>query len=279
MDKYEEAHKLVIRPSGCRIVLTKRKEDGKHVVIKQIPCNFVDQDAITEEAKIIKSVPAHPYIIKYLGDFRTNGVYNMVMEFANGGTLFSYVQKRITNDRIFTGSKSALQQYYKSILKIFYQVAQALDHLHTNGIIHRDVQPANIMLHNDNKEKKSLIKLIDFGCSTSKKYAQSDKGTLQFMAPEVIQNKPYSYKSDVYSLGCSLYFCVTGREPFQGRDAKPAVLFSMKQKWEQRPSQMLAQFQLPETVSLILDETMNLDVGNRCDMNWVLNKLHDENVE
>jgi serine/threonine protein kinase len=96
-------------------------------------------------------------------------------------------------------------------------VAAGLDTLHANGIIRRDVKPANIML-----QENGDAALTDFGLAKGRAYtvltrAKERLGTPDYMAPELIVGKQASPASDIYALGCVVFKCVTGKPPFAGK--------------------------------------------------------------
>lgn len=101
-------------------------------------------------------------------------------------------------------------KYYRRILIIFGEIALGIRYLHQNKIIHRDIKPENIMF------KNQKVKIIDFGYSTKKEQPRTQCGTPQFTAPEICENKEYTQKCDVYSLGCTLYFMALWTYPYVG---------------------------------------------------------------
>jgi serine/threonine-protein kinase len=118
-------------------------------------------------------------------------------------------------------------------VRILRDVASALDAAHAEGLVHRDVKPGNILLiEGAGEEGRDVVYLSDFGL-TKRLEGQSGGltqtgqfvGTVDYVAPEQIEGKPVDGRADVYSLGCVLYECLTGRVPF-GREEQVAALYA-----------------------------------------------------
>jgi serine/threonine-protein kinase len=116
-------------------------------------------------------------------------------------------------------------------LLLIGQAARALDAAHRHGLVHRDVKPANFLVERGADEDPDHVYLADFGIS---KHTLSRSGltatgqfvgTIDYIAPEQIQDKPVDGRTDIYSLGCVLYECLTGRVPFQ-KHAEAAVIWA-----------------------------------------------------
>ncbi len=130
----------------------------------------------------------------------------LVMEFVSGQSLREYVSGRGKLDVI-------------EVIRLSAQIAQGLAAAHAQGVIHRDVKPANVMLH----EGATRVRLMDFGLArvafdnadlTSHDHAV---GTPAYMAPEQIRGNSIDARADLFSLGCVMYCMVTGHSPFHGR--------------------------------------------------------------
>src|SRR5436309_4316106 len=137
-------------------------------------------------------------------------------------------------------------------LSILTQVASALDAAHAEGLIHRDVKPANVLLVPGTPDK---VYLADFGLT---KRATSDSGvtrtgqfvgTLDYAAPEQFTGERLTPATDVYSLGCVLYECLTGEPPFP-RDREAAVLHAHLNEPPPRPT--ATRPELPEAVDAVV---------------------------
>ena len=94
---------------------------------------------------------------------------------------------------------------FREIAKLANQLLDALEFLHDQGVMHRDIKPANILC-----VTRSHYKLADFGVSREVATLLSQQGTLEYMAPEVLDLEPYSYSADMWSLGVLLYECMNG---------------------------------------------------------------------
>lgn len=184
-----------------RGVISKTNQE---VAIKQIDLENDQTDLleINKEIQIISECRL-PQITKYLGCFTKNYKLWVIMEFVDGGSLYDLLKPGpITDESIIS-----------IILK---EILLALEYLHNQGKIHRDLKSQNILIN-----KKSDIKLTDFGVSTqlSSNFSRRNTtvGTPYWMAPEVILNNNggHGFKADIWSLGCCAYEILTGKPPLQ----------------------------------------------------------------
>lgn len=115
------------------------------------------------------------------------------------------------------------------LLSVIRQASEALDHAHQRGLLHRDVKPANLML--EEREGGLHVYLTDFGLTkslgTDSRITHTGElvGSVHYVSPEHLEGRELDTRSDVYSLGCVLYECITGRPPFE-RDTDMAVLWA-----------------------------------------------------
>jgi DNA-binding beta-propeller fold protein YncE/tRNA A-37 threonylcarbamoyl transferase component Bud32 len=161
----------------------------------------------------------HPNIIPIYEAGEIDGVLYIAMRFVRG-----------TDLRTVLGHEGALQP--ERAFAICTQAAAALDAAHAEGLVHRDVKPANILLApGPRPDAPEHVYLSDFGVTkrTSSRTGLTGTGqfvgTLDYAAPEQIEGRPLDARTDVYSLGCVLYECLTGEVPFP-RDAEMAVLWA-----------------------------------------------------
>jgi NIMA (never in mitosis gene a)-related kinase len=178
-------------------------------VIKRIPVDLLNEEEKKEvylESKILESLD-HPNIIKFKEVFLTkppNSYLHLVMDYADGGDLKS----RLTQTKTYFGENQ--------ILDWFTQTCLAIKHMHDRKILHRDIKSQNIFL-----TKSNIIKLGDFGIAKCLSYTlekvQTVTGTPYYLSPEIASNKPYSFKSDVWSLGVLLYEMCSLKMPFNAQ--------------------------------------------------------------
>lgn len=132
------------------------------------------------------------------------------MDFVNGGELFHHLNK--------------VQRFDEERAKFYTaELLLALEYLHGKGIVYRDLKPENILLDSDGH-----IKLTDFGLSKegldqNQGRTQSFCGTTEYLAPEIIKDKEYTYSVDIYCLGLVLYEMITGINPFKTGQDTPFI--------------------------------------------------------
>jgi hypothetical protein len=138
----------------------------------------------------------------------TGGVYYIAMELVEAGSLRDLVEGQGPID-------------YLRACQLGAEAAEALGHAHSMGIIHRDVKPANLLL-----TRTGRVKVADFGLarvedpSDLTNFLAESVGTPQFVAPEILQSQPATGKSDLYSLGATMWYLLTGKPPFEAARAE-----------------------------------------------------------
>ena len=202
---------------GKAYLATVDNEDKKYVIKQVIMDGMTDQEKreTFNEASILKRLD-HPNIIKFKEVFmqrKPKEALNIVTEYADGGDL---------EQKIEAQKKKPFPE--TQIIDYFTQICLALQHLHKKNIIHRDLKGGNVFLM-----QSGLVKLGDFGIAkglkTSKDKAKTTVGTPYYLSPEIINNKPYDTKSDIWSLGVLLYQMMTFKMPF---NAQSLPLLSIK---------------------------------------------------
>lgn len=189
------------------VYLAKDKRLGRKVAIKSLHKNLSSDDSIrhrfVEEAKLLSQLD-HPTIVRLYDYINHEDRFHLIMEYVNGRDLNDLIDK-------VTGPINELRA-----INIFIQVLEGIQHIHNKDIIHRDIKPSNIIINENDK-----IKLLDFGIA---KDSQNDPrltrvgsnvgGTPMYMSPEHVSNASINKKSDIYSLGVTLWQMVTGKYPY-----------------------------------------------------------------
>ena len=194
-------------------------------VIKQIdlnPLSHSEQVEALREAKILEKLH-HPNIIRFHEVYRTRkNKLCIVMEYADGRDLAAMIE----------GRREGIAE--TAILDYFVQICLAVKHIHDRKIVHRDLKAQNIFL-----QKTGIVKIGDFGIAKvmthTKEHARSIVGTPNYLSPEIVQNQPYSYKSDVWALGVLLYEMCTLRLPFQALSIHSLAVMIMKGEYSPLP--------------------------------------------
>ncbi|XP_035648076.1 serine/threonine-protein kinase Nek8 isoform X2 [Oncorhynchus keta] len=213
MEKYEKI-KVVGRGAFGIVHLCRRRSDGAFVILKEIPVEQMSRDerlAAQNECQVLKLLN-HPNIIEYYENFLEDKALMIAMEYAPGGTLADYIQKRCN---------SLLDE--DTILHFFVQILLALYHVHNKLILHRDLKTQNILLD----KHQMIVKIGDFGISkilVSKSKAYTVVGTPCYISPELCEGKPYNQKSDIWALGCVLYELASLKRAFEAANLPALVL-------------------------------------------------------
>lgn len=198
---------------------------GRECAIKVLPLSRATEDAKRHFLREIRTQANldHPNLVRAYDAGEDGNVSYLVVEYVPGADL----------RRLVKNSKPLSMQQAASILS---QAALGLQHAHERGLIHRDIKPGNILV-----TPEGVAKLSDLGLSQQlgelDEYARRGKivGTADYLAPEQIKRKETTAASDIYSLGCTLYYAVTGKVPFPGGDANSkAVRHCEEVPWHPR---------------------------------------------
>ncbi|OKL63253.1 hypothetical protein UA08_01595 [Talaromyces atroroseus] len=192
------------------VLLVRHKPTGRLYAQKQFrKASITVHRKLVEQTKtermILESVNRHPFVVKLYYAFQDHEKLYLILEYAQGGELFTH----LAAERMFSEDVAA---FYMA------EMVLALEHLHQNvGVVYRDLKPENCLL-----DSEGHLLLTDFGLS---KVAVSDDdrcnsslGTIEYMAPEVIQRKPYGKACDWWSLGALGYDLLTGSPPFKANN-------------------------------------------------------------
>jgi len=210
--KKYQVHEEVGRGGMSIVYRATQLDDSLEVALKIAAGLALDDKAalkrLIQEGKLLTDLH-HPHLVQVFEVGKAKGLYFIVMEYLGGGMLKDMIQR-----------KGMLRE--KEALQMIMPVAEALWYVHKNGIIHGDLKPSNIMLNG-----KGNLKIMDFGLAELS-FEQDDKdrrrtGTPTYMSPEQVQGHRLDFRSDIYSLGVTLYELITERVPFPGTDMKSVL--------------------------------------------------------
>ena len=208
-------------------------EDGTSYVAKKINLGNLNEKerkaALSEvaliQAEVLKGL-RHPNVVAYRESFIDEGELIIVMEYCEGGDLARQVKTFKDRGEMISEAQ---------IMSWFSQLCLALHYVHQKKVMHRDIKTSNVYL-----TMSGMVKLGDFGIAkvleNSADVAMTVVGTPYYMSPEVVENKPYSSKSDVWALGCILYELCTLKHAFVADNLLGLVFKILREKYESIPS-------------------------------------------
>ena len=183
------------------------------ILRKKLATNPVFVEDFAREARAAAAASSHPNVAQVYAFGEYEGQCYLTMELLSRGSL---------DDRITKLGKLPEQE----VLELGLQVAAGLQAAHAHGLLHRDVKPGNILFNSE-----GVPKIVDFGLSHARNRAggaggQTDViwGTPYYIAPEKLRGKPEDLRSDIYSLGATLFHALAGRPPFDTRTANLGVV-------------------------------------------------------
>ena len=172
---------------------------------------------LAEEIVVMQSM-AHPHIVRYLGAEKQSSKFYIFLEYVPGGSLASMLKQ-------FGPLKEALMRKYAS------QILSGLAYLHGKGIIHRDIKGANVLVN-----ESGIVKLADFGCSKQLQgmvttslddSLKALRGSIPWMAPEVVRQSGHGRKADVWSFGATVIEMGTAKHPWPDLTGNLQALFTI----------------------------------------------------
>lgn len=235
-DRYEVLEKI---GTGGMSDVYKAKDHklNRLVAVKVLKQEFSENENFVSKFRVEAQSTAgllHPNTVNVYDVGDEDGINYIVMELVDGITLKKYIEK-----------KSRLS--VKEAVSIAIQVAMGLEAAHNNGIIHRDIKPQNIMI-----SKEGKVKVTDFGiakAATSNTITSNVMGSVHYTSPEQARGGYSDAKSDIYSLGITLFEMLTGRVPFNG---DTTVAIAIKHIQEDLPSPADYNDEIPISVEKIV---------------------------
>ena len=218
------------------------------VAIKLLPPERATDPALREkflrEARLAAKL-SHPNIIPIHSVAESGDFVYFVMAFVDGETLADRVRTRGP----FTGAEGA---------RVLREVAWALAHAHSQGLVHRDIKPENILL--EAGTGRALV--ADFGIAavTADDVATGVAGTPEFMSPEQATSASVDARSDIYSLGATAFYAFSGRIPFEGRSATEIIA---RHATEAAPALASSGIAVPRRIAALVDRCLAKDPDRR----------------
>lgn len=195
-------HKTMQQTVALKII----KEDNSDDMQKRI-------QRMQNEAKVLAKLNHKNIVRVYQMGACKDGTPFLICEFLEGITLEQFLKNQSTISP-------------KLILEIFTQMLDALACAHDNGLLHRDVKPSNVIIMKDAETGDLSVKLVDFGIARSFESADAQplgltrtiqiSGSAPYMSPEQCKGERIDHRSDLYSVGCILFQCLSGKPPFHG---------------------------------------------------------------
>lgn len=191
-----------------------------------------------------------PYVVEIYDAFKLDCYYYLVMEFIDGKPLEDLVKETYNTQKQFS-----TLEYVSIMLKL----ARGLEAIHIAGIIHHDIKPANIMIN----RVDDIVKILDLGLSSNvvdSNESEGFTGTVSYMSPEqLIGNKIVTTSSDIFSLGCTFYYMMTKKLPFEGDGIQ--CMIQICETTPTAPHKL--NLQIPKQLSKCVMKTMAKDPKDR----------------
>eukprot|EP00232_Nephroselmis_pyriformis_P009872 CAMPEP_0182894214 /NCGR_PEP_ID=MMETSP0034_2-20130328/24945_1 /TAXON_ID=156128 /ORGANISM="Nephroselmis pyriformis, Strain CCMP717" /LENGTH=297 /DNA_ID=CAMNT_0025027993 /DNA_START=269 /DNA_END=1159 /DNA_ORIENTATION=- len=226
MDKYVVLRRIGVGSYGAAHLIRLKKDPSKLFCLKKIRVDNVspkERAAAHQEVKLLSQLN-HPFILSYVESFQHYKHLCIVTEYCESGDLYQRLKK----------CKKYLPE--EQIIEWFVQIGLAIQYIHERKVLHRDLKTQNVFL-----TKEGNIKLGDFGIArvlnSPEQMAKTVIGTPYYMSPEIMESKPYDYKTDVWSLGCVLYEMTSLKHAFDAHDMNGLVMKILRGKILPVPSQ------------------------------------------
>ena len=191
---------------------------NRHVAVKVLKQEFSENTNFVSKFRVEAQAAAslmHPNIVNVYDVGEDDDLYYIVMELVEGITLKRFIEKKGRLD-------------VKEAIGIGVQIAQGMQAAHDNSIIHRDIKPQNIII-----SKEGKVKVTDFGiakAATSNTITSNAMGSVHYISPEQARGGYSDEKSDIYSLGVTMYEMLSGKVPFEGDSTVTVALAHIQEE-------------------------------------------------
>ncbi|CDW81372.1 protein kinase domain containing protein [Stylonychia lemnae] len=257
-----------------KVMKAEHMKASADVAVKIIEKSKVREHKILEELmqnelKVLEET-THPHIMKIIQLLEDEDHYYIVSELLAGGELY----ERIVKMKHFSEKNAAI---------LTYQILLAVSYMHNQNIVHRDIKPENILLENEDVNNLN-VKMTDFGFACffdPAKGVSQTLGSPLYMAPEIIQEKQYDQRVDIWSIGVIVYILLSGRPPFRGK-SKPEIFKSIlhhdlsfdHEIWD-KISQDAKDF---IRLALQKDHTRRANAKDLLDHAWIIKHINNKQV-
>jgi len=193
--------------------LNLKRSVALKILRRECSANAEESEKLAQEARLTASIN-HPHVVKVYSFGQDHGQFYLAMELVEKGSLDDLmgIQKRVAESQI---------------LEVGIQIASGLQAALEVGLIHRDIKPGNILFADAH-----TAKLVDFGLALVMEEAASERGeiwgTPYYIAPEKLDHQPEDFRSDIYSLGGTLFHAIAGRPPYEATTASMVALKQLK---------------------------------------------------
>jgi serine/threonine-protein kinase len=250
-DRYE-IHRHIARGGMAQVYLARDRSLDRPVAVKELVPEFAADPSFVERFRREAQSAAkltHPNIVAVYDWGTQDGTYFIVMEYVDGPSLSQVIR-----------ADGALHP--RRAAEIASEVAAALGFAHSQGVVHRDIKPGNVLL-----TATGQAKVADFGIARAMSSADEEltqtgsvMGTATYFSPEQAQGLAVDARADLYSLGVVLYEMVTGRPPFSG-DSPLAIAYKHVQDPPPRPSTLVPD--IPAGLEAIIMKLLQKQPDNR----------------
>lgn len=222
----------------------------RYAAIKMLSSSAIDKDRFVERFKREAKNQAklsHPNIVAVYGFIEYSNLLGIVMEYVEGESLEKVIDKQ---------GRFNLHD----VVYILKQLLQGIGYAHSKGFIHRDIKPSNIILN-----KEGVTKIMDFGISkslydNSMTKTGSKIGTVYYMSPEQIKGRDVTNRSDIYSIGCTIYEMIVGEPPYESTSEYEVMEGHLKSPIPKVTDKVVG---VPDALEKIIIKSMQKDPNNR----------------